>query len=46
MNTTAAADKFGDVEKLLETALQDDKETGVFRCRRDIFTNPEPLRDE
>jgi len=41
MNTTASADRFGDVEKLLETALQDDKETGVFRCRRDIFTNPE-----
>ncbi|GAB2454799.1 Rieske 2Fe-2S domain-containing protein [Comamonas humi] len=41
MKTTASADKFGDVEKLLETALQDDKEAGIFRCRRDIFTNPE-----
>ena len=40
MNTTAA-DKYDAVEKLLETAIQDDKETGVFRCRRDIFTNPE-----
>lgn len=40
MNTTAA-DKYDAVEKLLETAVQDDKETGVFRCRRDIFTNPE-----
>lgn len=41
MNTTAAVDKFDAVEELLETALQDDKETGVFRCRRDIFTNPD-----
>lgn len=40
MNTTAA-DKYDAVETLLETAVQDDKETGVFRCRRDIFTNPE-----
>lgn len=40
MNTTAA-DKYDAVEKLLETAIQDDKESGVFRCRRDIFTNPE-----
>ncbi|WP_280189837.1 Rieske 2Fe-2S domain-containing protein [Delftia sp. PS-11] len=41
MNTTASADKFDDVEKLLETALQDDKQAGIFRCRRDIFTNPD-----
>ncbi|MBS0476484.1 MAG: Rieske 2Fe-2S domain-containing protein [Proteobacteria bacterium] len=41
MSTTAAVDKYDAVEELLETALQDDKETGVFRCRRDIFTNPD-----
>ena len=41
MNTTAAVDKYDAVEELLETALQDDKEAGVFRCRRDIFTNPD-----
>ena len=27
------------LDELLHTAVQDDKETGVFRCRRDIFTN-------
>jgi benzoate/toluate 1,2-dioxygenase subunit alpha len=41
MNTTASAAKYDDVDKLLDTALQDDKEQGVFRCRRDIFTDPE-----
>ena len=41
MNTIATADKFDEVEKLLDTALQEDKEAGVFRCRRDIFTNEE-----
>ncbi|EPP5101082.1 Rieske 2Fe-2S domain-containing protein [Enterobacter hormaechei] len=41
MNTAVCADKYQDVEKLLEDALQDDKEKGIFRCRRDIFTNPE-----
>ncbi len=41
MTTIASADRFGAVEQLLETALQDDKDAGIFRCRRDIFTNPE-----
>ena len=41
MHTSASAGKHGDVEALLDTALQDDKESGVFRCRRDIFTDPE-----
>ena len=41
MSTTASVEKYDDVEKLLDTALQDDKEAGVFRCRRDIFTNPD-----
>ena len=41
MTTIASTDQFGAVEQLLETALHDDKEAGIFRCRRDIFTNPE-----
>ena len=41
MDTTGTAAKFGDVEALLDNALQDDKDNGVFRCRRDIFTDPE-----
>ncbi|RFU45471.1 Rieske 2Fe-2S domain-containing protein [Paraburkholderia sp. DHOC27] len=28
-----------EVQDLLDHAVQDDKENGVFRCRRDIFTN-------
>ncbi len=31
----------GELEELLATAVQDDPEAGVFRCRRDIFTNAE-----
>ncbi|VVD77001.1 Rieske 2Fe-2S domain-containing protein [Pandoraea terrigena] len=27
------------LDTLLDTAVQDDKQAGVFRCRRDIFTN-------
>ncbi|AMM17658.1 benzoate 1,2-dioxygenase large subunit [Burkholderia sp. PAMC 28687] len=27
------------LDELLHAAVQDDKQTGVFRCRRDIFTN-------
>lgn len=30
-----------DLDQLLATAVQDDREAGVFRCRRDIFTNAE-----
>ena len=40
MNTTATTDTHGDVEKLLDSALQDDKDAGIYRCRRDIFTDP------
>ncbi|MFT3755695.1 MAG: Rieske 2Fe-2S domain-containing protein [Pseudoxanthomonas sp.] len=29
------------LEELLANAVQDDKDAGVFRCRRDIFTNAE-----
>ncbi|BDD93111.1 3-phenylpropionate dioxygenase [Pandoraea sp. NE5] len=29
------------LDALLDTAVQDDKQAGVFRCRRDIFTNAE-----
>ena len=25
----------------VETAVVDDPETGIFRCRRDVFTDPE-----
>jgi benzoate/toluate 1,2-dioxygenase alpha subunit len=32
-------EKARDLDQLLATAVQDDKEAGVFRCRRDIFTN-------
>jgi nitrite reductase/ring-hydroxylating ferredoxin subunit len=32
-------DKARQLDELLNTAVQDDKEAGVFRCRRDIFTN-------
>jgi benzoate/toluate 1,2-dioxygenase alpha subunit len=28
-----------DIEQLLATALQDDPEAGIYRCRRDIFTD-------
>ena len=41
MNIAAPVDKYQAVEKLLEDALQHDQEKGVFRCRRDIFTDPE-----
>eukprot|EP01035_Chromulina_nebulosa_P034205 gene34205-45876_t len=40
MNTTAATAERSDVEALIAGALQDDKDNGVFRCRRDIFTDP------
>ncbi|MFG1183973.1 Rieske 2Fe-2S domain-containing protein [Xanthobacter aminoxidans] len=37
----ATAERTPDLDLLLATAVQDDKEAGVFRCRRDIFTNEE-----
>ena len=36
---SAILDKATQLDELLHTAVQDDKENGVFRCRRDIFTN-------
>lgn len=36
---SATLDKARDLSDLLETAVQDDKEAGIFRCRREIFTN-------
>ena len=36
---SAIIDKASQLEELLHTAVQDDKQNGVFRCRRDIFTN-------
>lgn len=35
----ATIDKARQLDDLLSNAVQDDKENGVFRCRRDIFTN-------
>ncbi|WP_024889972.1 Rieske 2Fe-2S domain-containing protein [Luteimonas huabeiensis] len=34
-------DKTQKLDRLLATALVDDKDAGVFRCRRDIFTDPD-----
>ena len=36
---SAIIDKARDLDHLLATAVQDDHEAGVFRCRRDIFTD-------
>ncbi|CAE6716739.1 Rieske 2Fe-2S domain-containing protein [Paraburkholderia haematera] len=36
---SAIIDKASQLDELLHTAVQDDKQNGVFRCRRDIFTN-------
>ena len=41
MNTAVSADPRHAVEKLLEEALQHDEEKGLFRCRRDVFTDPQ-----
>jgi benzoate/toluate 1,2-dioxygenase alpha subunit len=35
----AIIDKARDLDHLLATAVEDDHEAGVFRCRRDIFTD-------
>ena len=40
MNLTASTPRHGHIEQLLESALQHDRDAGVFRCRRDIFTDP------
>ena len=36
---SAVIDKTQALDDLLATAVEDDHETGMFRCRRDIFTN-------
>ena len=36
---SATIDKARQLDDLLNNAVQDDNENGVFRCRRDIFTN-------
>ncbi len=36
---SATIDKARQLNELLSVAVQDDPESGVFRCRRDIFTN-------
>jgi benzoate/toluate 1,2-dioxygenase alpha subunit len=36
---SAIFEKAQQLDDLLSNAVQDDKENGVFRCRRDIFTN-------
>ncbi|MDR5739224.1 Rieske 2Fe-2S domain-containing protein [Caballeronia sp. LZ016] len=38
---SATFDKARQLDDLLANAVQDDTENGVFRCRRDIFTNPD-----
>lgn len=34
-------DKLYDVEQLLNTAMQVDEQAGIYRCRRDVFTDPD-----
>ncbi|MDQ7776834.1 MAG: Rieske 2Fe-2S domain-containing protein [Paracoccus aminovorans] len=36
---SAIIDKARDLDQLLDIAVQDDAEAGLYRCRRDIFTN-------
>lgn len=36
---SAIIDKARDLDHLLNVAGQDDSAAGLFRCRRDIFTN-------
>ncbi|NRO99377.1 Rieske 2Fe-2S domain-containing protein [Paraburkholderia sp. NMBU_R16] len=36
---SAVIDKAHDLDGLLAAAVQDDKQAGIFRCRRDIFTH-------
>ncbi|AOJ76815.1 Rieske 2Fe-2S domain-containing protein [Burkholderia ubonensis] len=36
---SATIDPTTELDHLLATAVQDDKDAGIFRCRRDIFTN-------
>ncbi|MBN3856368.1 MULTISPECIES: Rieske 2Fe-2S domain-containing protein [unclassified Paraburkholderia] len=38
---SAIIDQSNDLDNLLATAVQDDRQAGIFRCRRDIFTNTE-----
>lgn len=36
---SAIVDTANELDRLLSTAVQDDKQAGIFRCRRDIFTH-------
>ena len=36
---SAIIEKARDLDQLLAVAVQDDAEAGLYRCRRDIFTN-------
>ena len=38
---SALIDKANELDHLLSTAVVDDEAAGIFRCRRDIFTNPD-----
>ena len=38
---SVVTDQARSLGQLLATAVQDDAQAGVFRCRRDIFTNPD-----
>ncbi|MRT01112.1 Rieske 2Fe-2S domain-containing protein [Ralstonia pickettii] len=38
---SALIDKASALNELLSTAVVDDEAAGIFRCRRDIFTNPD-----
>ncbi|MGY0561208.1 MULTISPECIES: Rieske 2Fe-2S domain-containing protein [unclassified Luteimonas] len=38
---SVVTDQARSLDQLLATAVQDDAQAGVFRCRRDIFTNPD-----
>ena len=38
---SALIDKANELDHLLSTAVVDDEEAGIFRCRRDIFTHPD-----
>ncbi|KAF1023886.1 MAG: 2-halobenzoate 1,2-dioxygenase large subunit [Paracidovorax wautersii] len=38
---SAIMDRKLELDHLLATALQDDKDAGIYRCRRDVFTDPD-----
>ena len=34
-------EKVYEVEQVLNSAMEIDKEAGIYRCRRDVFTDPD-----